>query len=54
MAAALKIFLENRAFAERVGAAARLDALARFSSERIVQRFVDLYEGLLKAKVEKS
>ena len=54
LAAALKIFLENPAVAERAGAAARLDALARFSVGRNVQRFVDLYQSLRKAKVEKS
>ncbi|HSR08278.1 MAG TPA: glycosyltransferase family 4 protein, partial [Bryobacteraceae bacterium] len=54
LAAALKICLENAAVAERMGAAARLDALARFSIDSHVQRFVDLYEGLLQAQVEKS
>jgi glycosyltransferase involved in cell wall biosynthesis len=53
-AAALKTFLENQAVAERMGAAARLDALARFTISRNVQQFVELYESLLKAKVERS
>jgi len=50
LAAALKTLLGNPAAAERMGAAARLDALARFSLERNVQRFLDLYEDLSEAK----
>jgi len=50
LAAALRILLGDRAVAERMGAAARLDALARFSLARNVQRFLDLYEDLLEAK----
>lgn len=49
-AAALKSLLGNSVVAERMGAAARLDALARFSLDRNVQRFLDLYEDLLEAK----
>ena len=50
LAAALKTLLGNSAVAERMGAAARLDALARFSLDRHVQQFLDLYEDLLEAK----
>jgi glycosyltransferase involved in cell wall biosynthesis len=50
LAAALKTLLGNPATAERMGAAARLDALRRFSLDRNVQRFLDLYEDLLEAK----
>jgi glycosyltransferase involved in cell wall biosynthesis len=49
-AAALKSLLWNPAVAERMGAAARLDALARFSFDQNVQRFLDLYEDLLEVK----
>ncbi len=50
LAAALKTLLSHQALAERMGAAARLDALARFSLDRSVQRFVDLYQALLEAR----
>jgi glycosyltransferase involved in cell wall biosynthesis len=51
LAVALKSFLGNPAGAERTGAAARVDALARFSLDRSVERFLDLYEDVLKAKL---
>ena len=51
LAVALKSFLGNPAVAERTGAAARLDALARFSLDRSVQRFLELYEDLLREKM---
>src|SRR5579872_767814 len=50
LAAALRTLLRNSAVAERMGAAARLNALARFSLDRHVQQFLDLYEDLLEAK----
>jgi glycosyltransferase involved in cell wall biosynthesis len=50
LAAALRMLLTNQAVAERIGAAARLDAMARFSLDRHVQRFLDLYETLLGSK----
>lgn len=50
LAAALRMVLVNQAVAERMGAAARLDAMARFSLDQHVQRFLDLYETLLESK----
>ena len=50
LAEALKILLGNKALSERMGAAARLDALARLSLDRHVERFIDLYENLLAAR----
>jgi len=52
LAAALKVFLEDPAVAERAGAAGRRNALARFPLERNVDRFADLYARLLQAKAE--
>jgi len=51
LAVALKTFLSDRGAAERTGAAARIDALARFSLDRSVERFLELYEDVLKAKL---
>lgn len=50
LAAALKTLLGNKALSERMGAAARLEARARFSLDRNVERFIDLYENLVEAK----
>jgi glycosyltransferase involved in cell wall biosynthesis len=52
-AEALKSLLGNSVVAERMGAAARLHALASFSLDRNVQRFLALYEDLLEAKRRK-
>jgi glycosyltransferase involved in cell wall biosynthesis len=50
LATALKTLLANPAVAERMGATARVDALARFSLDLHVQRFLDLYQDMLEAK----
>jgi glycosyltransferase involved in cell wall biosynthesis len=54
LAEALKMFLANRALAEQMGAAARLDAQARFSIARQGKRFVELYEGVSNAKAGRA
>jgi glycosyltransferase involved in cell wall biosynthesis len=54
LAAALKTLLENPAVAERMGTAARLDALARLCIDRTVEQFIDLYQDLLANKAASS
>jgi len=49
MAGALRRLLGDAPLCERLGAAARRDALASFSADSIVERYVDLY-GRLVAK----
>jgi glycosyltransferase involved in cell wall biosynthesis len=50
LAAALRRLLSDRELAERFGKAARRRALAHFSEDRFVDRFVSLYERLLQSQ----
>jgi glycosyltransferase involved in cell wall biosynthesis len=46
MAAALALLLRDAALRQRLGVAARAKALAAFSADSIVDRYLDLYERL--------
>lgn len=50
LAEALIPLLQDRQRAETMGAAARAHALANFTEDRVVDRFVELYERIIRSK----
>jgi glycosyltransferase involved in cell wall biosynthesis len=50
LAGALRRILYNRELAERMGKAGRARATAEFSEDRVVERFLELYEQILRKR----